>query len=466
LATSLELLFTTAAIAVASAAAALALGYPAGAWLGSLGRSRRYVTGFLLVPFLLPAFVVGLAFRSLLGEAVSDARVGFAAVIAAHALMNAGFIAVVTHASMVPSSQVEAAWLDGATRRQVSWYVQLPQQLPALGAAALLVALYSATSFGLVITLGQGSIRTLETDIVEAALVGLDLQTAGVLAALQSVLTLSLFLVSRALKASPTTLFGDLGQATAGSRLGRVIGWGLLAAIAWVIGGIIQRAITAGPGLLGNLENLAGRGARDVLNLTVLEAVGNSARNALVAVVVSLALAWWLSSKRVSLAVLIPIGLSPVVIGLVALVLSGYLPPWAAGSWVILPLVQSIFLTPLAFQVIAPARKAVSTELLEAARLDGATGVRLWGLVEVPALARPLSAAAALVTLGSLGEFGAASMLSVGSDATLPVVMFRLLSRPGAENLGMGMTSATLFILIALAAVWLVATPRGDRDAR
>lgn len=464
--TSLELLFTTAAIAVVSAVAALMLGYPVGAWLSSLGRSRRYVTGILLVPFLLPAFVVGLAFRSFLGEAVADTRIGFAAVIAAHALMNAGFIAVVTHASMVPSSQVEAAWLDGASRHQVSWHVQLPQQLPALGAAALLVALYSATSYGLVITLGQGSIRTLETDIVESALVRLDLQTAGVLAALQSVLTVSLFLMSRALGANPTTLFGDLGQATSGSRLGRVIGWGLLAAIAWVIGGIIQRAITTGPGFFGNLQNLAGRGARDVLNLSVLEAMGNSARNALIAVVVSLALAWWLSSKRVSLAVLIPIGLSPVVIGLVALVLSGYLPAWAAGSWVIVPLVQSVFLTPLAFQVIAPARRAVSTDLLEAARLDGATGLRLWGLVEVPALARPLSAAAALVTLGSLGEFGAASMLSYGSDATLPVVMFRLLSRPGAENLGMGMTSATVFVLIALAAVWLVATPHGDRNPR
>lgn len=464
--TSLELLATTAFIAVVSALTSLALGYPIGSWLSSLRRTRALVTSVLLVPFVLPAFVVGLAVRPLAGAAIDDPRVGLLAVIAAHALMNAGFIAVVTAASMVPADQLEAAALDGASPRQVSWLIQLPQQLPALAAAGLLVGLYSATSYGLIITLGQGSIQTLETEIVEASLQRLDLPGAALLAVLQSSLTLAFFLVSRRLGASPSVLFGELGEARGGSWPGRALGLALLAAIGVVVGSVLVRAATLGPGLVGNLVNLSSRGSRDVLNVSVVEAMGNSLRNALVAVVIALVVSWWLSARRVGLAVLIPIGISPVVFGLLALVASGYLPAWASGHWLIVPVVQSIFLTPLAFQVVAPARRAMSPEIMDAARLDGAGGWRLAGLVEIPTLARPLAAAAALVSLGAIGEFGAASMLAYGSDATLPLVMFRLLSRPGAENLGMAMTSASLFILVAAAVVWLVQarSPRGLRQ--
>ncbi|MEL0317200.1 MAG: iron ABC transporter permease, partial [Aquiluna sp.] len=58
--------------------------------------------------------------------------------------------------------------------------------------------------------------------------------------------------------------------------------------------------------------------------------------------------------------------------------------------------------------------------------------------------------AVAFVSLASLGEFGAASFLAYGSEATLPLVMYRLISRPGEENLAMAMTAALLFIALAL----------------
>ena len=176
----------------------------------------------------------------------------------------------------------------------------------------------------------------------------------------------------------------------------------------------------------------------------------------MVAGLISVVLAWWLSQKRLGLAVILPIGLSPVVIGLGALVVSGYLPPALSGSWLLLPLVQSIFLTPLAFQIISPARRAVALDLLDAARLDGASGLQRARLIEMPMLIKPLLVAGALVSLGSLGEFGAASFLAYGSEQTLPLVMFRLMSRPGAENLGMAMAAASIFILLALSVVWLI----------
>jgi thiamine transport system permease protein len=339
-------------------------------------------------------------------------------------------------------------------------HIQLPQQLPALGAAGLLVALYSATSFGLVQTLGQGSIRTLETQIVVAALQRLDVTTAATLALFQSILTVSFFVMAKKLGAEPTALFGEGEEATVTSRVGRFVGLGLLAAIIWVVGGVFEKALTTGPGLWGNLVNLTGRGTRDVVNLSVVEAAGNSLRNVVVASVISLVLAWWLSRKNVGLAVVLPIGISPVVIGLGALVLSGYVPAALASSWLVLPLVQSIFLTPLAFQIIQPASRAVSQDIREAAALDGAEGLKFWGWVELPLLIRPLLVAGALVSLGSLGEFGAASFLTYGSNQTLPLVMFRLMSRPGPENLGMAMAAASVFIVLTVAVLWLIFSSR------
>jgi thiamine transport system permease protein len=242
-----------------------------------------------------------------------------------------------------------------------------------------------------------------------------------------------------------------------------VIGMGLIGVIAWVVGGVFSRAVLEGSGLWANVLALAGRGARDILNVSVVDAVGNSLRNMVVALAVSLILAWLLSTKRVGLAVLLPLGISPVVLGLAALVVSGYLPVWASGSWVLLPLVQSIFLTPLAFQIIAPARRAFSSELREAAVLDGAKRWQVASFVELPILAKPLTAATALVSLASLGEFGAARFLAYGSDQTLPLVMFRLMSRPGGENLGMAMVAASAFIVLAAVAVWVISAV-GQRE--
>jgi thiamine transport system permease protein len=323
--------------------------------------------------------------------------------------------------------------------------------------AGLLVALYSATSYGLVLTLGAGKVDTLETEIATAALRDLDLNFALTLALLQTALTLCFFYLARSIGAEPAPLFGEQETASSGSKLGGVLSAVLLAAIVIVFAGVFVRAITYGPGLFENFANLAGRGSRELLNISVAEAALNSLRNLIVAALIALPVAWLAAGrKRTSYLVLLPIGISPVVFGLVFLILSGYLPSALSGTWLLVPIVQSLFLIPLSYQVLRPARQSVSMEIRDAAQLDGAFGWRMFSEVEGPLVRKPLSVAAAFVALGSLGEFGAASFLSYGSQATLPLVMFRLISRPGPENLGMAMAAASLFIVVALAVVWLI----------
>lgn len=455
--TNLELIATTALIATSSAVVAAILGYPVGNWLATLSpKLKRLVSAIVLVPFLLPPFLIGLTLLPLQPTAVNSTT-GILWILAAHVFMNVGFIGSVVAANQIPKNQLEAASLDGAGPIRTRLLIELPQQLAGVISASLLVALYSATSYGLVLTLGQGRVETLETAVATAALRQLDLGAASILALLQTLLTLALFVMARSLSAEPSPLFGENGVDARGSKLGQVLGTLLIAAVSIVIGGVLIRAITLGPGLFENLANLAGRGSRDLLNISVLDAALNSLRNLIVAAAIALPVSWLVAGRlRTSYLVLLPIGISPVVFGLVFLILSGYLPTSFSSSWLLVPIVQSLFLIPLSYQVLKPARQSVSKDLKDAALMDGAVGLKMFRFVEGPLIRRPLAVATAFVAMGSLGEFGAASFLAYGSQATLPLVMFRLISRPGEENLGMAMAAASLFILLVLVVVFVI----------
>lgn len=460
--TSLELFATTALLAVVSSLVSALLGYPLGNWLASLKRFRALVSSLLLVPFLLPSFLVGLVMLPFQGVEPSASE-ALAWIVLAHLLMNLGFIARVVSVSGVLQDQLEAAQLDGASRWQSRILVEIPQQLPGIAAASLLVALYSATSYGLVLTLGRGRVETLETEIAQLALRDLDLGGAALIAMLQTLLTVVLFIFARRLGATPSPLFGE--TQSPGSRLGGVVAFVYLMVITVLIGNVVYRVLTLNGGLLANFNNLATRGSREVLNLTVLEAAGNSLRNLLVCLVISLPIIWLASNlKRYNLLIVIPIGLSPVVVGLLFLIGAGYLPG-ALANWWLVPLAQSIFVIPLGYQILRPARQAISPEMLEAAQLDGASRLRSFVSIEAPVLKRPIAAAVSFMSLASIGEFGAASFLAYGSEATLPLVMFRLAGRPGEENLGMAMSAALLLIALAFVVVYFISRePRLDLE--
>lgn len=460
--TSFELFLTTALLALVSALGSAFLGYPLGNWLAGLKRLKAFSSALLLVPFLLPSFLVGLVILPFQSQSITVSE-GFTWIVLAHLLMNIGFVARVVAASRVPKEQLEAAQLDGASRWQSRWQVEIPQQLPGIASASLLVALYSATSYGLVLTLGRGDVQTLETEIAELALRELDLTGAGWIALLQTLITVVFFMIARRIGANPSTLFGE--TQSQGSKVGAVIAALYLASIGLLIGNVILRVFTLNGGVVENFRNLATRGSREILNITLLDAAGNSLRNLLVCLLISLPIIWLVSGrKKSSLLVLIPIGISPVVVGLLFLVGAGYIPG-ALGNWWLVPLAQSIFLIPLGYQILRPARQSVEPEMLEAAQLDGANKLQSFASVEAPVLARPLAAAISFMSLASLGEFGAASFLAYGSQATLPLAMFRLAGRPGEENLGMAMTAALLLIMLAFVVVYFISRePKSDLE--
>ncbi len=458
--TSLELVLTTAIIAVVSALLSLAIGVRFGSWLRSLGSRAAHLIGTItLIPFLLPPLLVGLALFGIVGELEVNSISGMFLVISVHVFMNFGFIAKVYAGSTINSEQIEAARLDGASDAQIRKSIEIPQQRPGLASAGLLVALYSATSFGLVLTLGAGKVKTLETEIAIATLQQLDLELAAQYAALQTLLTIALYLAAKRIHGTPAALDQIHKSLLRPSWVERTFAPALLGTVIIALLMVLSKAFS-GEGLMANLANLATRGEREMLNITVLEASANSLRNALVVTVLTIPIAYLLASRKKAIGlVLLPIGISPVVIGLGTLALSGYLPRELTGSWLLLPLVQMVFALPVAYQILRPAYLSIDRSLTEAARLDGAGRWQQVTLVELPLIKRSVALAMAFAAMVSIGEFGAASFLAFGSNETLPIVIYKLLGRPGEDNLAMAMTVASIYILISAYVIWLSLKP-------
>ena len=162
--------FTVWSASVATAVSLL-LGLPAAHALHRLEfRGRQLVRAALLVPFVLPTVVVGVAFRELLGESGPLGFLGLdgtpVAIVAGLVFFN---VAVVIRA-------VGAAWasLDPRPGRaaprsarafQVFRTVTLPALRPAIVSSASVVFLFCATSFGVVLTLGGLRYASVETEI-------------------------------------------------------------------------------------------------------------------------------------------------------------------------------------------------------------------------------------------------------------------------------------------------------------
>jgi thiamine transport system permease protein len=405
------------------------------------------------VPFLLPAFLIGVTLLPL----VEAAPVVWFWIVLAHAFMNAGFIGLVVASAVsgIPKEQIEQAQLDGANRSALLRLVILPQVTSAVVGAGLLVALYSATSFGLVVSLGQGMVSTLETEIAQTVLYRLDFETGIWLALMQTALTLALVLSTRKFTtAGFANLFGQSSYNFRKGLVSSVFGFAYLALF-----GVFVLSIFVRSNFPNGFELLSTRGARDILNISVLEAALNSGKNLVMALLISFPIAWLLANKKssiVSRLILIPIGISPVVIGLIFLIISGYWLGAQLNTFLLLPIAQSLMLIPLIYQVLRPALLSLDSEIIDAAKLDGAGNVRTWFAVSMPMLRKPVLVSLSFAALASLGEFGAASFLAFGSEATLSLAMFQLASRPGPVNMSMAMSITLLYLLLSAAVVYLV----------
>jgi len=440
---------------------------------------QKLIRALITIPFVLPSIVIAVGFTVFRSVHYFYQGLGFKFledpvywIIAAHVFVNYS-IAVKTIGgvwAVLDESVDSAASLDGAGRFRTFMSISLPQLVPAIVSAASLIFLFSATSFGIVLILGGGQVSTIETVIYFAATQRLDLELAAALVIVQTLITTVSFFVGTKIAKGTVGLeeVFDLADKPKADRrdvpaivFSSVIWIGLLAMPLVLV--LVQAFQVKGVLGFENFLNLGTRGARDLLNISLLDAAWNSIRNMVIAGLISFSfgtlISWLLTKTRfrsLDLVFLLPLGVSSVVLGFGFLVAfnSSWFP--IGSSWIIVPLAQSLIALPMVIRLVHPALIAIGKESLEQAQLDGASSWQIWRFVESRMIRGVLLTALGYAAIISLGEFGASIFLANGSQATIPTLLYRLISRPGEQNYGMAMAVSAILILLSAAIVFLV----------
>lgn len=155
---------------------------------------KQLLRAVVTVPFVLPTVVVGTAFLALVGRGgLLDELWGVRldttvwAILLAHVFFNYAVVVRTVGGlwSQLDPRQEEAARMLGASRLTAWRTVTLPALGPAVAAAALMVFLFTFTSFGVVQILGGPTFSTLEVEIYRQTSEIFDLSTAAVLTIIQ-----------------------------------------------------------------------------------------------------------------------------------------------------------------------------------------------------------------------------------------------------------------------------------------
>ena len=462
--------FTLWTSAVATALSVL-LGLPAAYALHRLAFPlRSVVRAALLVPFVLPTVVVGVAFRQLLGEAGPLGFLGFdgtpVAILAGLVFFNVAVVIRTVGAAWetLDRRPGDAAAALGASPAQVFRTVTLPALRPTIVSAASVVFLFCATAFGVVLTLGGTRYSSVETEIYLLTKDLLDLPAAAALSILQLVAVVALLVVAGRLRKVPDPTVSRVVARPVRPRRGdlpHLAATGLLLVLvaAPIVTLVVGSLRVDGAWSLEFYRALQTEGSDQALAVPATTALLNSLRIAVDATWMSLLLGLLVAvavtrrshsrpERRIRGVLdgvfMLPLGVSAVTLGFGFLITLDRPPLDLRDSALLVPIAQALVALPLVVRTLVPVLAGVDDRQRQAAASLGAGPLRAVLTVDLPAVRTPLLAAAGFAFAVSLGEFGATSFLARAERPTLPVVIFRLIGQPGELNYGMALAASVL----------------------
>ncbi|MEV7287488.1 iron ABC transporter permease [Streptomyces sp. NPDC093252] len=485
-----QVLWFTTWQALASTALTLLIALPGAYVFARLDfPGKQVLRAVVTVPFVLPTVVVGTAFLALLGRGgLLDEWWGVRldttvwAILLAHVFFNYAVVVRTVGGlwAQLDPRQEEAARMLGASPLAAWRRVTLPALGPAVAAAALMVFLFTFTSFGVVQILGGPTFATLEVEIYRQTSQLFDLSTAAVLtvvqfAAVGGILAVHAWTVRR--RESALRLVDPAGTARRPRGAGQ---WALLAGVLAVVValillplGVLVRRSLEGSGFayyraLASAES-------EVFLVPPIHAIGNSLAYAAVATVIALlvgglaaaALARRDAGRLVrgfDALLMLPLGVSAVTVGFGFLIALDEPPLDLRATWILVPLAQALVGVPFVVRIMLPVLRAVDGRLREAAAVLGASPWRVWREVDLPLVRRAVLVASGFAFAVSLGEYGATVFIARPDQPTLPVAVAKLVARPGELNYGQAMALSTILMLVCAVALVVLERLRTDRS--
>lgn len=485
--------------AFVSTALTLALGLP-GAYLFSHYnfQGKSLLLALTGIPFMMPTLVVAAAFNALLGSNgwinlglmhifnLKDPPIQFTntliAILVAHVFYNTTIILrmVGDFWSHLDPHLNQAARMLGANRWQAIRWVILPILAPAIAAAALLVFIFDFTSFGVILILGGPKFSTLEVEIYYQTISLFNLPLAAVLSMLQLACTFGLTMIYtkliRRLSIPLPLKSHGVTQRRLSSHRSKFMA-GILVTILFTLlilplGALAIRSFTrlepnrgeqavASSGFtLDFYRNLKQNRNDSIFFAPPSTAIAVSLGYALTTTILALSLGFPAAlalSRDVSSRInngldsilMLPLGTSAVTLGLGFIVALDKPPLDLRSSWILVPLAHTLVAFPFVVRNLTPALRSIRPRIHQAAAVLGASPANVLKYIDVPLIARSVLVAATFAFTISLGEFGATSLIARPEYPTVPIAIYRLMSRPGDNNYGQALALSTILMLVA-----------------
>jgi thiamine transport system permease protein len=468
-------------------------------------RGKSLLQALMSIPFLMPTLVVAAAFNSLVGPSgwlniaikqlfqLDNPPLQFnntlVAILIAHVFYNTAIVLrmVGDYWSHLDPHLGQAAQMLGANRWQAIRRVILPVLSPAIAAAALLVFIFDFTSFGVILILGGPRFATIEVEIYYQTISLFNLPMAAVLCIIQLGCTLGLMLIySRltkrlrfplALKSHRITqhrLTTFRSKITAGLLVSILLILMILPLAALAIRSVTRLEPNRGPqddtssGLTLDYYRQLGTYHRESIFYTSpATAIGISLGYAVATTVLALALGFPAAlalsrqadspiNQAMDALLMLPLGTSAVTLGLGFIIALDEPPLDLRTSWLLIPLAHTLVAFPFVVRNLTPALHSIQPRIRQAASILGASPVAVLRYMDIPLVGRAAIIAGAFAFTISMGEFGATSLIARPEYPTIPIAIYRLLSRPGELNYGQALALSTVLMLVSCVAMLFI----------
>lgn len=495
--------------------------------------AKNLLRALTTIPFVMPTVVVATAFRTLLGvngpvNGILTAVFHLSSppirleqtltlILLAHVFYNLTVVVRLVGgfwANLNPRLG-EAAHALGASGWQVWWRVTLPLLRPPLLSAALLIFLFTFTSFGVILILGGPGFSTIETEIYRQYVTFLKPDVAAALSLVQIAFTFVLMAIysgwqrktAVSLDFRPQQLNVHPPRTTLQKLFTAVVITTVFLFLLAPLLALIWRSLADSNGnfTLAYYQALPELRRGSVLFVPPLTAV----RNSLLYALATVGLAGFLgvitavlltrrfsvlstqypvlrkqysvnseqypisnlqspiplihasrftfhASRWLEPIFMLPLGASAVTLGF------GYVVTyqWLRTSPLLVLIAHTLVAWPFVVRSLLPVLQGIKPNLREVAASLGASPWRVWREVDLPFMGRALLVSAVFAFTISMGEFGATSFIVRPNSGylTLPIAIERYLGQPGALNFGQAVAMST--ILMVVCAVGFIAIER------
>ncbi len=367
----------------------------------------------------------------------------------------------------------------GDNRWETIRRVTLPLLMPALASAALLVFIFDFTSFGVILVLGGPRYATLEVEIYYQTISLFNLPLAAALSVIQLGCTLAMTVIytwlserlSRPLHLRPR----QITQRTFSSWQSRVLAGGaIIALIAFLTLPLVALAVRSFTRLDPERGQIApvSRGLtlayyreltinrRESLfyappTTAITVSLGYASATVVLSLFLGLPVAWALArdkgsrlNRALDPILMLPLGTSAVTLGLGFIVALNRPPLDLRASPILVPLAHTLVAFPFVVRSLTPALRSIRPRIRQAAAVLGASPPEVVRYIDLPLAARALLVSAAFAFTISLGEFGATALIARPEYPTIPIMIYRFISQPGALNYGQALALSTILMVV------------------